>query len=82
MNGAEKSLRAMVDKWLSPHPGAAIRVTRFTRASSLCRCYVSVRAASPAGDIAMFFFRHADGAWYIFPPGEVRPAMNALRYAA
>lgn len=82
MNAAGKSLRAMVDKWLAPKPGAAIRVKRFTRGGSVRRCYVSVQTASPAGDITMFFFQHDDGAWYIFPLADARPAMNALRYAA
>jgi hypothetical protein len=46
------------------------------------RRYVCVEAARPAGSLAIFFFRHDDGSWCVFPPATVRPAMRAERHAA
>ncbi|WP_322789503.1 hypothetical protein [Paraburkholderia sediminicola] len=31
----------------------------------------------PGGSLALFFFRHSDGIWHVFPPGDARPAMSA-----
>jgi hypothetical protein len=82
MNGSEKSLRRLIDKWLAPTPAIPVRVTRFTGMQSNQRRYVCVEAARPAGSLAIFFFRHDDGSWCVFPPATVRPAMRAERHAA
>jgi hypothetical protein len=38
---------------------------------------------SPAvSSFTLFFFRHDDGAWHIYPPEAVRPAMGPGRLAA
>ncbi|MBB5447390.1 hypothetical protein HDG38_006034 [Paraburkholderia sp. WSM4177] len=36
----------------------------------------------PTGAFSLFFFRHADGAWHVFPPGQRRPEMGIGRMAA
>lgn len=79
MNPGEKSLRTLIDKWLAPTPASPVRITRlrFSRtASNEARC-VCVRAARTTGPLAIFFFRHDDGWWYVFPPAYERPAMRA-----
>jgi hypothetical protein len=76
MNGTEKSLRSLVDKWLAPTPSAPIRVTQFGRACSNQRRYVRVEVHRPTGAVGMFFFRHGDGTWRVFPPEIERLAMR------
>jgi hypothetical protein len=35
-----------------------------------------VEALRPGGLLSIFFFRHDDGSWNVFPPQAERPAMN------
>jgi hypothetical protein len=82
MLNAEKSLRLMVEKWLAPNPAIPVRVTQFGFARSNHRRYVCVEALRPTGPVGIFFFRHGDGTWCVFPPEVKRPAMNASWHAA
>ncbi|RDK01472.1 hypothetical protein DLM46_16750 [Paraburkholderia lacunae] len=68
MTTAEKSLRLLVEKWLTPTSATPVRVTRFGRTASNGRRYVCVEALRPEGPVALFFFRHDDGSWRVFPP--------------
>ncbi|CAG4897515.1 hypothetical protein [Paraburkholderia saeva] len=81
MNAAEKSLHQAVDKWLAPTPAMPARVTRFCHGLARRR-YVCVEALRPGGLLSIIFFRHADGSWNVFPPSDVRPAMDGRRLAA
>jgi len=76
MTISEKSLRFVVDKWFAPVPAMRIRVGRDKRP------YVHVEAFAPTGSRAIFFFRHDDGCWCVFPPRRAQPAMNGYRLAA
>jgi hypothetical protein len=82
MNTAEKSLRYLVEKWLAPNPAMPVRVIQFGRISVDKRRYVRVEAPAPSGSRAIFFFRHDDGNWCVFPPAIARPAMMGYRLAA
>jgi hypothetical protein len=82
MNIAEKSLRFLVEKWLAPTPTMRIRVVQFGRTGLDKRRYVRVEASARTGSRAIFFFRHADGCWCVFPPAIARPAMTGYRLAA
>jgi hypothetical protein len=82
MNTGQRSLRLLVEKWLAPTPAMLVRVTRFSRTRSNQRRYVCVEASRPAGSLAIFFFRHDDGSWCVFPPATERPAMRADPRAA
>ena len=77
---AKPTLRWLVDKWLAPTPAVPVRVIRFSRMPLHRRRYLCVETAHPTGTLSIFFFRHADGSWCVFPPAEERPAM--LRLAA
>ena len=77
MNSAETSLRTLVDKWLAPNARVPARVVRFSRTQQQRLRYVCVEAVHPARTIAIFFFRHDDGTWCVFPPASTRPAMTA-----
>ncbi|RQQ42461.1 hypothetical protein [Burkholderia stagnalis] len=77
MNETGSSLRKQVDKWLAPSTFVPARVVRFSRMPAQRRRFVCVEAAHPAGTIAIFFFRHDDGSWCVFPPADRRPVMTA-----
>jgi len=64
----EQSLRFQVEKWLAPGSTASVRIVEFSRTYADQRRYVCVQSAQPAGLRALFFFRHDDGHWRVFPP--------------
>lgn len=71
----EQSLRFLVDKWLAPEPSASVRVTEFGRTRSGGRRYVRVETSIAEGTRSLFFFRHDDGCWCVFPPTADSPKM-------
>jgi hypothetical protein len=73
----EKSLRLLIEKWLRPTFTTPIRVIRFSHTRPNRRRYVCVEAQRPEGAVALFFFRHDDGMWYVFPPETGRLTMRA-----
>jgi hypothetical protein len=79
MNIAEKSLRFLVEKWLAPTPTTRIRVVQSGRMGLHKRRYVRVEVSAATGSRAIFFFRHDDGSWCVFPPAIGRPAMAGYR---
>ena len=79
---AERSLHHLVHKWLAPTTSARIHVVRFGRISGDGARFVHVEAWAPTGSRALFFFRHDDGCWCVFPPRIAPPTMNGLRFAA
>lgn len=64
----ERSLRFLVEKWLAPGPSIPVRVTEFSRTRGGGRRYVRVEAALASNARGLFFFRHDDGCWCVFPP--------------
>jgi hypothetical protein len=83
MRGAsDHSLRFLVEKWLAPSPSAPVHVTEFSRMRvGGCR-YVRVEAADGTGSRGLFFFRHDDGCWCVFPPTSDRARSIAYPRAA
>ncbi|SDE16888.1 hypothetical protein [Paraburkholderia lycopersici] len=77
MNPTGSPLRTLVDKWLAPNACVPARVVRFSRTQEHRLRFVCVEAVHPARTIAIFFFRHGDGSWCVFPPAAARPAMTA-----
>lgn len=78
MEEAGRSLRTMVQYWLSSESERGFRVSHFGR-SHIGR-YVCVVADDSAGSKAMFFYRHRGGNWCIFPPAPDRPAMRVVDF--
>ena len=72
----EHSLHVQVEKWLARGSTTPVHVIEFSRTPSTRRRYVCVEIAQPAGSRAMFFFRHDDGCWRVFPPEPARQKMN------
>ncbi|RDJ99083.1 hypothetical protein DLM46_30320 [Paraburkholderia lacunae] len=82
MAAAEKSLRVLVDRWFGATGGRVVRVQlRRLPGPTAARC-ICVEAQRPAGTLTVFFFRHNDGSWHVFPPETIRPAMSLDRLAA
>ena len=76
-NTSGQSLRCQVEKWLAPAPATPVHVTRFSSSGWNGRRYVCVETSSPAGARALFFFRHDDGSWCVFPQTANRRKLAA-----
>lgn len=81
MNSKASSLHRLVDKWLGPTPAAPARVVRMRREGATPARYVCVEVQRPSGRLSVFFFRHEDGSWCVFPPTHSRLSMSARRFA-
>lgn len=86
MVASEQSLRVLVEKWLGAVGGAQLLVRSIHRIRAgrhRCVCIEVERASGSAcNSFTLFFFRHNDGAWHVYPPEAVRPAMSVVRLAA
>jgi hypothetical protein len=76
MASGHNSLRQMVEHWLAPDPTRGVRVLEFRNRRSQRECYVCVETLAASGPVALFFFRHQDGMWRVFPPDRERPMMR------
>ena len=79
----EQSLRFLVEKWLGP-VSAPVRVMQFGRTKWDHTRYVRVETGLQDGLRSLFFFRHDDGCWCVFPPtsNRQRPVESWQREAA
>jgi len=73
---SEGTLRSLVEKWLGPVSETPVRITRSGRARSNQQVSVHIELLVPGRAIGLFFFRHPDGSWRIFPPETERPVMR------
>lgn len=81
MAASERSLRELIEKWLDATGAASARIQlQASVRRGIGRC-VCVEAQRETGALTLFFFRHGDGFWHVFPPDE-RPAMRATTTAA
>ena len=78
-NTNEQSLRCQVEKWLAPAPAIPVHVTEFSRTRWGGRRYVRVETSPADGARALFFFRHDDGNWCVFPPTADRRQLTTVR---
>ena len=72
---SEQSLRFLVEKWLAPGPSSSVHVTEFSRTRLGGRRYVRVETSLDAESRSLFFFRHDDGCWCVFPPTADTPKL-------
>lgn len=82
--GSERSLRFLVEKWLAPASTESVHVTEFSRTRLGGRRYVRVETSLDAvsNSRGLFFFRHDDGCWCVFPPTADTPSLFAHPRAA
>ncbi|WP_028217659.1 hypothetical protein [Paraburkholderia oxyphila] len=76
MNTQKRSLQGLVEKWLAPTPAVPAHVTQFGRTAAGNTRFICVEVSHPTNPRALFFFRHGDGCWRVFPPPDERPAMS------
>lgn len=74
MSKGAKCLHALVEYWLGQHSTTQTRVVRLAGRGAR-RC-VYVELASSDELVRMYFFRHPDRVWRVFPPSHERPAMR------
>ncbi|AFT90532.1 hypothetical protein [Paraburkholderia phenoliruptrix] len=77
-----RSLRSQVEKLVGSTRSRAARVRPLERSRSGGTCRVCIQIERPTGSFSLFFFRHADGTWHVFPPDRPRPEMGIGREAA
>jgi len=77
----ERSLRYQVEKWLAPS-SAPVHVKQFSRTRADHRRFVCVETWQGAASKALFFFRHDDGQWCVYPPAPQRRNTRGERVAA
>jgi hypothetical protein len=70
-----QSLRAQAEKWLAAGSDTPLHVRLFGRTPTDRRRYVCIEALRPSGACALFFFRHDDGNWRVFPRATPQPMM-------
>lgn len=75
MRDRDMSLRAAVEHWFGSTP---FRLTKFR--NQFCRCICYVYAEAEAKRVGLYFFRHPDGTWRVFPPPPRRPAMRMPKW--
>lgn len=66
MNSEQSSLRGLMEKWIGKAGETPRRIRRVKPPG--CRDCVQVDLLSDESDISLFFFRHSDGSWWVFPP--------------
>jgi hypothetical protein len=82
MKSGETCLHRLVDKWLAPATVLNVHVVRSGRMPAQRARFVFIEAVTPSGTRGMFFFRHQDGGWRVFPPHDVRPSLCVDALAA
>ncbi|SAL62976.1 hypothetical protein AWB74_03288 [Caballeronia arvi] len=82
MAAGDTSLRAQVERLVGEKPDQTMRVRFIERSRIGTTRQVCMRIEWAQGSLSVFFFRHADGSWYLFPPGQRRPEMGNGRLNA
>ncbi|AXF06460.1 hypothetical protein CUJ88_49695 (plasmid) [Paraburkholderia hospita] len=81
-NIREQSLRYVVGKWFAFNPPGLAKVIAFGRTPPGRGRYVCAETTHHSRTLALFFFRHDDGYWRVFPPATTLPYMALERLAA
>ncbi|ACD20561.1 conserved hypothetical protein [Paraburkholderia phytofirmans PsJN] len=70
MNATKSSLRGLREKLLATAGTLPVRVLTLHGSPDGRTCRVCVEIRRPDGPILLFFFRHDDGTWHVFPPAK------------
>ena len=90
MLASKQSLRVLVEKWLGAASAGHLHVRsihRLRAGRNPCVCIAVERTSRLTvsfefSTFTLFFFRHDDGAWHVYPPEATRPAMSLAKLAA
>jgi hypothetical protein len=64
----KSSLRGLREKLRATAGALPVRVLSLHGSRDGLTCRVCVEIRRPAGPLVLFFFRHDDGTWHVFPP--------------
>ena len=81
MSSRGRSLRLLVERWIGTDDANHARVTRLARGARGPWRWVCVEVPRASGALRIMFFRHNDGSWFVYPPENPRPVMDAVRAA-
>ncbi|SOE48364.1 hypothetical protein SAMN05446635_0215 [Burkholderia sp. OK233] len=70
------SLRFIVEKWFGRDSLSSLRVNRVWHARLAGNRCVRVQSSRSEDPVIIFFFRHDDGNWNVFPPEAKRAALT------
>jgi hypothetical protein len=76
MNTGESSLRQLVEKWFAPNAETPAHITQFGRMRESKQRVVRIESAQQSYPFVIFFFRHDDGSWRVFPSRRQQPAIS------
>jgi hypothetical protein len=76
------SLRFQVEKLVGSTRCHAAQVRLLERSHIGETWRACIQIERPSGSFSLFFFRHADRTWHVFPPDQRRPEMGIGRKAA
>lgn len=79
MKAAEQSLRSVVEKWLGLQRPESARVRALGRPLSGNGRFVCIETVRGGEKCSLFFFRHDDRCWRVFPPAPASPEMALER---
>ena len=82
MAAGHTSLRHQVERLVGSTRDDTMRVRFIERSRLGSTRRLCVRIEWPRGSLPLFFFRHADGTWHLFPPEHRRPEMGVVHKAA
>lgn len=71
MRDASTSLRSQFEKWIGDDDRASTQIIRARHPTQGIGC-VEVRFVRASELLSIWFFRHGDGAWRVFPPPACR----------
>jgi hypothetical protein len=70
VDATKRSLGGLREKLLATAGTLPVRVLTLHGSRDGLTCRVCVEIRRPDGPILLFFFRHDDGTWHVFPPAK------------
>lgn len=68
MDATKSSLRGLREKLRATAGTLPVRVLTLHGSQDGLTCRACVEIMRPDGPLMLFFFRHCDGTWHVFPP--------------
>ncbi|SAL86243.1 hypothetical protein AWB74_07622 [Caballeronia arvi] len=81
MATGETSLRVQVERLVGETRDERMRVRFIARSRKGATRRVCMQIDWTGGALSVFFFRHADGSWYLFPPDQRAARLRNVRAA-
>ncbi|CAE6730860.1 hypothetical protein R69888_02054 [Paraburkholderia haematera] len=82
MVAMKSSLRGLREKLQATAGAMPARLLALHGSQDGLTCRVCIEIRRPDGPIVLFFYRHGDGTWHVFPPGDNQGRMGFERLVA